>query len=97
MPCPVCGAAQPLDASFCVDCGARLTPIETDQSLKLSFFSLLLTIPAISVLALGSCTASLAVIVGVVLLDWKIVATGAGFLIGLIALSQLLHFLSRKP
>lgn len=80
-PCSNCGALQPTSHTYCDNCGARLTPVEFNRLPRVSFFSLLMTLPLISILAMGSCAATLAIGAGAVMLNWKIVASGIGALL----------------
>ena len=79
--CPHCGSIQDGQTVYCPRCGARLSPLETAPRLRLSFFFLLFSLPAIALVALGSCAATLAIGAGIVTLNWKLVAGGMGALL----------------
>ncbi len=98
LPCPNCGELQASDAVFCAHCGARLKTIEPQQDLNFSRLPLLLllTLPIASLfLALGSCAAIGVVAAGIVRLDGKLAAIGAGALLVIIVLAKLPRFFNR--
>ena len=81
---PACsngGAPSAADALYGARCGARLVPVTLSPRSRFSFLWLLLGLPPIAVLAMGSCGAMLAIGAGAVMLNWKVVAAGAGALL----------------